>query len=159
MSSEASAAPIANVGEPHPEKAPMVLSPQTERTILRSPGATVVVQYLDADHAHLMVESERWGQGARDAARLVCEALHEVGVRRVHHVQAALEASAPASCMVFEALRELSGSHLDAIDLRRAGASVMVSLDVRTPPTTPNVATDAGEVPTPWAPRARARGN
>jgi hypothetical protein len=109
----------------------MVQSPQSERTVFRSPGATVVVQYVDADRVQLMVESERLGRGAREAARLVCEALHEVRARRIHHVETALEASAPASCMVLEALRDRSGSDLDAMDLRRAGASVMVRLDVR----------------------------
>ncbi|WP_146900988.1 hypothetical protein [Cellulomonas aerilata] len=108
----------------------MVPSLQTERTVLRSSGATVVVEYPDPDHARLTIESERFGDGAREAARLVCEAVHQVRERRVHHVDTALEAAAPASGMVLEALRTTSVGDPDGMDLRRAGASVMVHLDV-----------------------------
>jgi hypothetical protein len=109
----------------------MVQSLLSERTVLRSPGAMVVVQYVDPDHARLMIEADRFGQGGREAARLVCEALHDVRAHRVHHVETALEAAAPASCIVLEALRSPSAGDIDGLDLRRAGASVMVSLDVR----------------------------
>jgi hypothetical protein len=109
----------------------MVQAPHEEPTVLSSGGATVVLQYVDPDHARLTVETERFGQGGREAGRLVCEAVHQARGRRVHHVETALEAAAPASCMVLEALQTGSGDDVEAIDLRRAGASVMVSLDVR----------------------------
>ena len=113
----------------------MVQAPQAERTVLRSRDATVVVQYVDLDHARLTVDTQRYGVGAREAARLVCEAVYQARARHVHHVETALDASAPACCIILEALRNRAANDLDGMELRRAGASVMVNLDVRPWPT------------------------
>ena len=115
----------------------MTKAPQAERTVLRSRDATVEVQYVDPDHARLMVDTQRYGPGAREAARLVCEAVYQARTRHVHHVETALDAAAPACCLILEALRSRSANDLEGMELRRAGASVMVSLDVRPWPTTP----------------------
>jgi hypothetical protein len=136
----------------------MVQAHPAERTVLRSLGATVVVQYVDPDHARLTVDTDRYGPGARDAAGLVCEAIHEARARHVHHVDTALEAAAPACSVILDALRTRSGNDLDGMDLRRAGASVMVSIDVRPWPTTFSgpVPERLGVVPTPSVPRRAA---
>lgn len=108
---------------------------QAERTVLRSREATVEVQYVDPDHARLMVDTQRYGPGAREAARLVCEAVYQARARHVHHLETALDAAAPACCLILEALRTRAGNDLEGMELRRAGSSVMVSLDVRPWPT------------------------
>ena len=128
----------------------MAHAQQAERTVLRSREATVEVHYVDPDHARLMVDTQRYGPGAREAARLVCEAVYQARARHVHHVETALDAAAPACCIILEALRNRAGNDLESMELRRAGASVMVSLDVRPWPTTHFVpATErVDEVPT-----------
>lgn len=137
----------------------MVQALQTERTVLRSHDATVVVQYVDPDHARLTVDTQRYGIGAREAARLVCEAVYQARARHVHHVETALDASAPSCCIILEALRNRSANDLDGMELRRAGASVMVSLDVRPWPTTmfDPAAESGAAVPGPTAPEHGGR--
>jgi hypothetical protein len=115
----------------------MIHAPQTDHTVLHSRGATVDVQYVDLDHARLTVDTARYGPDAREAARLVCEAVCQVRARHVHHLETALEAAAPACCIILEALRDREGNDIEGMELRRAGSSVMVSLDVRPWPTTP----------------------
>jgi hypothetical protein len=135
----------------------MVQAPQAERTVLRSREATVVVQYVDLDHARLEVDTQRYGPGAREAARLVCEAVYQARARHVHHVETALDAAAPACCIILEALRNRSGNDLEGMELRRAGASVMVSLDVRPWPSAPfEPAAERVDV-VPTAPEHRGR--
>ena len=104
-------------------------APFCERTLVRSGGTTIVVEYRDDGHARLDVMGKCYGGGSAEAARLACEAIHQARLRHANRIEGALDASSPECGAILEALHREIGHDLTSIAMRRAGASVMVTLD------------------------------
>jgi hypothetical protein len=90
-------------------------------------GATLEVEYT-RDGAVLRVTS---GPDDTDAgARLLCAAVAHVRRRHARRAHTALDLSTPAGGAYLAALRSRVGTDVNAIAMRRAGSSVMVTLDL-----------------------------
>jgi hypothetical protein len=129
-----------------------------EKTVLQSPEMTVVAAHDGHGHARLDVSTTGYGRGSADGGRLVCQAVHEARLRNEYHVEFALNASAPACGAILEALHAETGNDVESIEMRRAGSSVMVSLELTPLPTAPRLPV-ADAPPHPLTPgRARRSG-
>lgn len=108
----------------------MAVSRPFERTELRGRAATVTIDYYVPDLAVFSVQTDG-RTAAPEAARLACEAVHQARVRHIRRLETTLEVATIACGVILEALRRRRGNDLDRIELRRAGASVMVTLELR----------------------------
>jgi hypothetical protein len=137
----------------------MAVSHPLERTELRGRAATVTIDYHAPDRAFFSVWTDGRVGAAFEAARLACEAVHQARVRDTRRLEVMLEVATPACGVILEALRRRRGNDLDGIELRRAGASVMVTLDVRPWPVLRRTPIDHGALlptqPTGSAPPVR----
>jgi hypothetical protein len=115
----------------------MVPTPLYEHTVLESGETTVVVEYGADGHARLAVTSVSYRRGSAEAGRLACEAVHQARLRHAEHVEGALDASSPACGAILEALHRRIGSDVQSIAMRRAGSSVLVTLEMQPAPATP----------------------
>lgn len=113
----------------------MGTSPSTEHAELRGRQATVMLQFSGRDDVVLCLRTDGSVAGALEGARLACEAVHQARLREAGRVETALDVSSRATGVVLEALRARRGNDLDGIAMRRAGSSVMVTLDLRPWPT------------------------
>jgi len=126
---------------------------RTDGTAFEVEGAIVEVtdDDLDDTRVHLTVESPSARPTA--VAAVLCEAVRQAHARRRGHVRMALDAGAPSSGVVLEALRGRIGADVGSIALRRAGSSVMVTLDLLPAPRPGRQlgARPAGRAPRPHA--------
>ncbi len=109
----------------------MAVSHPLERTELRGRAVTVTIDYHAPDRASFSVRTDGALAAASEAARLACEAVHQARVRDTRRLDVMLEVATPACGVILEALRRRRGNDLDGIELRRAGASVLVMLELR----------------------------
>jgi hypothetical protein len=103
-------------------------------TVLQSGETRVVVRYGEDGRARLDVTADRDDRGSAEAGRLVCEAVHQARLHHADCVACALDASGPACGAILEALHGRLGEDVGSIATRRAGASVMVVLDLEPVP-------------------------
>ncbi|MCL3862391.1 STAS domain-containing protein [Actinotalea sp. K2] len=96
-------------------------------TLVRARGMTVSVRYLDRTHAVLRLGPPPVGGVATTASWLVCEAMSQARSHGITEVSLTLELAQPLSVHVLAGLRGRIGTDLDALDLRRAGSSVIVT--------------------------------
>ena len=94
-------------------------------------GAVLEVQQDGAGQVWLELWTERGGDAGRAGARLVDEAVAEARSRRARRVSTALDAAKPSCGIVLDALRRHIGADVEGMATRRAGASVMVDLQLR----------------------------
>lgn len=109
----------------------MVTTPFCEHTVSESGETTIVIEYGDDGHARLDVWAKRYGRGSAEAGRLACEAIHQARLRSAARIEGALDASSSTCGAILEALHGEIGHDLESIIMRRAGSSVMVTLDTR----------------------------
>jgi hypothetical protein len=137
----------------------MAASPLPERTELRGRAATVTIDYHAPDLAFFSVWTDGCLDATVEAARLACEAVHQARVRDTRRLEVVLEVATPVCGVILEALRRRRRNDLDRIELRRAGASVMVTLDLRPWPELRRAPIDYGALlptqPTGTTPPAR----
>lgn len=119
----------------------------------QSRGVEVVLDFREPDDVRLDVVSAPPGAGAREAARLVCGAVHEARLRDARRIHTVLDASGPTCGVVLEALHEQLGRELERIDLRRAGSSVLAVLEVRPHDATTSRRHRAGGAADGWSTR------
>ena len=98
--------------------------------MLRTGSASVELEYVDLDHVHMRVLTAPLGPDAYAGAALVCEAISQARANRARHLDTALDASAPACGIVLDALHARIGTEVGRLDLHRAGASVIVDVDL-----------------------------
>jgi len=125
----------------------MALSHPPEHTELRGRDAAVDISYGHPDHpdhADVRIRMDGEPGAAPEAARLACEAVHQARLRDVGRVVTALDVASPACGVILDALRRRRGNDLDAIRMRRAGSSVIVTLDLRPWPTLTRMPVDRG---------------
>jgi hypothetical protein len=115
-----------------------------ERTELRGRDAAVDISYCDPARADVRIWMDGEPGAAPEAARLACEAVHQARVRDALRVETALDVASPACGLILDALRRRRGNDLDGIRMRRAGSSVMVTLDLRPWPTLARMPVDRG---------------
>jgi len=128
----------------------MITKSLPEHTMLESEEARILIEYDDHGHARLDVLAKRYGRGSADAGRLACEAVHQARLRHAASIEGALDASSPLCGAILEALHREIGHDLESIAMRRAGSSVMVTLEMHAGPTTPStrMAAHTAVVPT-----------
>ena len=107
----------------------MVTTPFGEHTVLESEQTRIVVEYDAVGHARLEVTASGYRGGSAEAARLACAAVHEARLHHAGRIDGALDASRPACGAILEALHEQVGHDLDSIAMRRAGSTVIVTLE------------------------------
>jgi hypothetical protein len=111
----------------------MSTTEEAQRSVLRAGGATVEVLYEGPDDARLLLTSDDATHGAPAGARLLCRAVHQARTRHTRRVRTVLDASAPAGAHYLAALRTRIGDDVAGIAMRRAGSSVLVTLDLMPP--------------------------
>jgi hypothetical protein len=116
----------------------MVTRTSAEHTLLESEETRILIEYGDDGHARLDVMAKQYGRGSAAAGRLAREAIHQARLRHADSIEGALDASSPMCGAILEALHREIGHDLESIAMRRAGASVMVTLEMRATPTTPS---------------------
>ncbi|NMR19461.1 hypothetical protein [Cellulomonas fimi] len=95
-------------------------------------GASLELRHLgDASELDLVVRADPAAPGTTIGTRAVCRAVQRARTQRVTRVVIAVDDADPSSGVVLEALRATVGHDADAIAMRRAGSSVMVTVDVR----------------------------
>jgi len=99
-------------------------------TTLRREASTVELDLGDLDHVHMRVSTAPTGQGAYTGAALVCEAITHARELRVRHLDTTLDGDAPACGIVLDALHARIGTEVRALVMHRAGASVVVDVDL-----------------------------
>lgn len=97
----------------------------------RTPGTTVVAAHDGHGIARLDVMTTSYVHAPTDGGQHVSRAVHEARMCRAHHVEFALNASTPTCGLIVEALHTQCGDDVESIQMRRAGSSVMVSLELR----------------------------
>jgi hypothetical protein len=107
----------------------MVATPFCEHTVLESDETRIVVEYDAVGHARLEVTANGYRRGSAEAGRLACAAIHEARLHHADRIDGALDASSPACGAILEALHGQIGDDLDSIVMRRAGSTVMVTLE------------------------------
>ncbi len=107
----------------------MGATPYCEHTVLESDETRIVVEYDAAGHARLEVTANGYRGGSAEAGRLACVAVHEARLHHADRIDGALDASSPACGAILEALHGQIGDDLDSIVMRRAGSTVMVTLE------------------------------
>jgi hypothetical protein len=105
-------------------------------------GAHVEMHHEDPETVLLDLWMESGGPSAAVGAGLMCAAVTRARAHHARRVDAALDAVSPACGVVLEALRARIGTDVRGLGLRRAGSSVMVTVDLLPP----------DEAPTPTAP-------
>ncbi len=125
----------------------MVATPFSEHTVIESRATRIVVEYDVAGHARLEVTAHDHHGGSAEAGRLACEAIHQARLHHTDRVDGALDASTPACGAILEALHRQIGTDLDSIVTRRAGSSVMVTLQVHPASAAPTAAAHPAVVP------------
>ena len=129
----------------------MATSDPSPRSEIRGREATVSMEYRDARALVSVWTGDRAGATV-EAARLACEAVHQARVRHAHRVVVALEVATPACTVILEALRRREGNDVARIAMRRAGSTVMVTLDLRPWPTVPGPSADGRGAVVPTQP-------
>ena len=109
----------------------------TSPDVLRSDGARALVRYGDDDAALVDLSLERPDARPGAVADLLCEAVRRARVRRTRHLRTALDAGAPSCGVVLDALHGRVGRDVGSVSLRRAGSSVMVTVDLLPAPRRP----------------------
>ncbi|WP_298460782.1 hypothetical protein [uncultured Cellulomonas sp.] len=97
-------------------------------TVLQVAGARVVLCHDDVGHARMTVHAEPGAAGARLGGHLARDAVLGAAAHDVRCVDTVLDASTPACGVILECLRDLVGREVDALSMRRAGSSVVVTL-------------------------------
>jgi hypothetical protein len=105
------------------------------RSFLYAGSTTVELQYGDPDDVLLQLTTDGAdSDAARDAgAGLLCTAVAQARARHTRRLRTVLDASSPSGSTYLEALRARVGDDVASIALRRAGSSVMVTLDLVPP--------------------------
>jgi hypothetical protein len=103
------------------------------RSFLYAGSTTVEVEYGDPDDVLLQVTSEGSDTDAHAGAGLLGTAVAQARSRHTRRVRTVLDASSPACWTYLEALRARVGDDVATIALRRAGSSVLVTLDLMPP--------------------------
>jgi hypothetical protein len=98
------------------------------RDVLTEHGSAVEVQYLDGGEVNLRILAQPDRLDTEAGAELLARAVSHVRRRRTRVVRTAVDASMPAAGAILDALRSRVGDDVGEIALRRAGASVMVTL-------------------------------
>ena len=129
-------------------------TPFVAHTVLESGETKVVVEYGGDGHARLDVTASGYRRGSAEAGRIACEAVHEARLRNADRIDGALDASSPTCGAILEALHRQIGTDLASIATRRAGSSVMVTLEVQPAPTRTSAQRTA---PTPLIPTQPTR--
>lgn len=99
-------------------------------TVMTDSGAEIEMTFPDRDTAVVRLDADPAGTGARAAGLLMCEAITEARRRRARYLRTVLELARPLSGIVLDAVRNRIGHDAQAIDLRRAGSSVIVTVDL-----------------------------
>lgn len=97
---------------------------------LTSEGAEVEMLAEGLDEVTLLLRSDADGPGARRGAGLVCQAVARARAGHAQRIRTALTASQPSCGIVLDALRARVGGDVDTMTLRRAGSTVLVTLDL-----------------------------
>ncbi len=116
------------------DMAPTDMAPtdgDARRAVLHGPGAAVEVRYDGTEHADVRVTTR--DDAGRSAGRLLCRAVRQARGRRTRTVSTVVDASAPSGGALLEVLRGRVGDDVAGIAMRRAGSSVLVTLELLPP--------------------------
>jgi hypothetical protein len=100
------------------------------RAFLHADASAVELDLADLDHVHMRVTTQPTGQGAYAGAALVCEAITQARELRARHLDTTLDGTAPACGIVLDALHARIGTEVRSLAMHRAGASVLVDVDL-----------------------------
>jgi hypothetical protein len=98
--------------------------------VFEAKGAVVEMRYEDHDDVSVLLRSDPAGAGARSGARLVGDAVSHARANHARRVLTTLDASRPSSGFVLDELRKRVGRDVGTLALRRAGASILVTVDL-----------------------------
>lgn len=105
------------------------MSTMTDHTTLtRADGARLEIDYAADGVAQVHITPAPAGPGAHRVGDLACAALREARSHRARSVRTALQLATPSSASVLDALQHRVGTEAAAVELRRAGSSVMVTV-------------------------------
>lgn len=108
----------------------MITVHEPERSTLHDGGATVEVLYAGPDDVRVELVTDPARPTPHVGARLLCAAVAQARARHARLVHTVLDASAPSGAAYLAALRDRLGADVADISMRRAGSSVMVTLDL-----------------------------